>query len=592
MRSILSYILRFALSAMIALVFGSCFGGLDPAPISGDTTSVTIALASFPDFSVPDSAGRDRAIVQGAAKLYIQTGITAGSATLYGPYDATGGSATVVRDIPPGSYPWIALIYSAEALALSGPITLASGVDPQGAFPSALAELLTGTDSSTVSVALVPDITIARGTDNRIAATLVPVTGALVNATVGGETPYARSIEAGNSIRTFIVVTGVAGGIPSGNALGSSRLILENTGSGNASISNAALYDSSGAFIGTVDPGTPSISAGADVTLLSLSSSLPSVVYLYLEYSGTGYSLRVVNTLATRLIAVTSTGSAYWSENGVSWNGPYATGLTTGAQASSGANGMFAVAGSIGMASSPDGIAWTMHTMPMMVNAMTYVSSNDLGEFLAIGYYSATQYSFRSIDGLVWPTYGTVLYPATNTVAFGGLWYVTTTNGSSWRSSPDGINWTSVTGTGSGMYQLNRVIGINGKLVAGGGQSLNAGTQIQVSSDSGATFEAAITIPASAGYVNSFAVVGTNRLVVGGSGAGVLVSVTDDYGATWSAPPYPGTATVNALCTTPLGLFAGDAAGKLFRSTDGGASFTYVTTFPSAVTGLATRTVN
>jgi photosystem II stability/assembly factor-like uncharacterized protein len=142
------------------------------------------------------------------------------------------------------------------------------------------------------------------------------------------------------------------------------------------------------------------------------------------------------------------------------------------------------------------------------------------------------------------------------------------------------------------MYQLNRVIGVNGRLVAGGGLPANGGTQIQVSNDSGATFQAAITIPASAGYVYSFAVVGTNRLVVGGSGGGVLVTYTDDYGGTWSASSYPGTATVNALSTTPLGLFAGDASGNLFRSTDGGASFSLVTTFPSAVTGLATRTMN
>lgn len=592
MKSIPSLIFRFVTGAMIALFFGSCFGGLDPASNTGDETSVTITLAPFPGFSGPEPDGGNRAIVQGAAKLYVQTGIAAGSATLYGPYDAAAGSKTVVRDIPSGSYPWIALVYSSEPLAISGPITLESNVDPQGAFPSALAEVLASSDSATVSVALLPDVTIVRGMDNRIGATLVPLTSAVVNATVGGEMPYTRSTEAGTVSKKFIVVTGVAAGIPSGNTLRSSVLIFQNSESGNASLANAKLYDSSGAFIGTVDPGSSSIAAGASVTLLSLSPSLPSVVYLYLEYSGSGYSLRVENVLATRLIAMTSAGSAYWSENGVTWDGPYTTGLTAGGQAASGVNGMFAVSGTGGVASSPDGITWTVHAMPNGASPVSNIESNPSGGFLAVTNYAGYGYAYPSADGVSWPTYSTVPYTTTNGSWLAGLWYLTSSNGSSWRSSADGITWGTVTGTGSGMYQLNRVIGVNGRLVAGGGLPTNGGTQIQVSNDSGATFQAAITIPASAGYVYSFAVVGTNRLVVGGSGGGVLVTYTDDYGGTWSASSYPGTATVNALSTTPLGLFAGDASGNLFRSTDGGASFSLVTTFPSAVTGLATRTMN
>ena len=463
---------------------------------------------------------------------------------------------------------------------------------PKARFPSAVAEISTSIDSSSVSVALLPEVIVAGGTDTRIAATLVPITSALVNATVGAETPYSRSTESGTVSRNFIVVTGVSGGIPTGNALSSSKLIIQNSGSGNASVTKAALYNSSGVFIGAVDPGSSSISEGANVTLLSLSSALPSVVYLYLEYSGTGYSLRVENTLATRLIAVTSTGSVYWSENGVTWNGPCATGLTAGGQAASGANGVFAVSGAGGVASSPDGITWTAHAMSNGASPVSYIESNPSGAFLAVTNYMGYGYAYPSVDGVLWPTYSMIVYNTTNGTWFDGKWYIANSNGSVWRSSTDGMLWTSVTATGSGMYQLNRIVGINGKLIAGGGQPANAGTQIQVSNDSGATFAAAITIPASAGYVNSFAVVGTNRLVVGGSGASVLVSVTDDYGATWSAPSYAGTATVNTLCTTPLGLFAGDAAGKLFRSADGGASFSLVTTFPSAVTGLATRTVN
>lgn len=572
--------------SVAAIVAFSCFSGLEPAKSDQGATTLSISFAAL-ESSVESTEIGVRAIAQGPAKLYVQTGFESGTAFLYGPYDAVAGTVTVVQDIPPGIYPWFALIYSTDSLPLTGPVILPAGTDPRGAFQLEIAKRA----SVTVSVALLPDIAIAEGKTTLVTATLVPVTASSVNAAVGAETPFSRATTAGVLSRDFIAIGGVGTGVPSGNALASSLLTLVNEGAVSASFSNAALYDSAGALIGALSPSSGTVSPGAEAVLVPLSSSLPAAFFLYLEYDGAGYSLVVRNRLATRLLAATSTGNAYWSEDGTTWKGPFATGLTVGAQAATAGTGVFAVTGTPGIASSPDGETWTLHSMPNLVTSVPSVGSNPSGQLVAIGYYGASQSSYPSSDGNAWTAYGTVSYPATNAAWLDGKWYVTTSNGSGWKSSTDGIAWSLVTGSGSGMYQMNRVIGLNGKLISGGGQPANAGMQIQVSSDYGATFAAAKTIPGTAGYVNSFATVGVGRLVVGGSGSGSLVAVTDDYGTTWVAPSYPGTATVNALRPTPLGLFAGDASGKIYRSTDDGSSFALAATLPSAITGIATRTV-
>jgi hypothetical protein len=572
--------------AIIAFVMASCFSGLDPAQSASGTASLTISAAPLSAAGASGDTG-SRAIVQGPAKLYVQTGFEAGTARLFGPYNARAGSETVVRDIPPGSYPWIALLYSADDLSLAEPIILSGVTDPRGAFQAALSDLV----SPGLSVALVPGVTIAEGRNTRVSATLVPVTDAFVIAAVGGENPYSRATVPGILDRRFIALSGLGSGVPSGNALVSSTFALSNTGAAAASFSNAALYDSSGTRIGSLGPASGTVAAGGEAILFSYASSIPSASFLYLEYDGSGYSIGVRNTLATRLVLATSTGNAYWSEDGMTWHGPFATGLTVGAQAATAGTGVFAVTGTVGVSSSPDGEAWTLHAMPNTVTSVTCVSSNPSGELMAIGYYGATQSTYRSVDGVSWLTYGSVNYVATNAAWLDGKWYVTTTNGSGWKSSTDGVTWTALAGTGSGMYQMNRIIGLNGRLISGGGQPANAGTQIQVSTDHGATFAGAITIPGAFGYVNSFATVGASRLVVGSEGSGQLLSVTDDYGATWVSTSYPGTAAVKALCATPLGLYAGDYAGNLFRSTDGGINFALVTTFPSGITGITFRTM-
>lgn len=571
--------------AIAAFVMASCFSGLDPARSGRGSASLTISAAPLGATGSSGGTG-SRAIVQGPAKLYVQTGFEAGSARLFGPYDAVAGSETVVEDIPPGSYPWIALLYSAADLSLAEPIILPNGSDPRGAFQVALADLV----SPGLSIALVSDVTIAEGRNTRVSATLVPVTDAFVSAAVGGETPYSRETVPGTLDRRFIALAGFGAGVPSGNALASSELVLANTGDGAASISSAALYDASGTRIATIIPYAGTVSAGGEAILLSYSSAIPSASFLYLEYDGSGYSIGVRNKLATRLVLATSAGNAYWSEDGMTWKGPFATGLTVGAQAATASNGVYAITGTPGIASSLDGETWTLHAMPNTITSVTYVNSNPSGELMAIGYYGATQSTYRSVDGVSWLTYGSVNYVATNAAWLDGKWYVTTTNGSGWKSSTDGVTWTALTGTGSGMYQMNRVIGLNGRLISGGGQPANAGTQIQVSTDHGATFAGAITIPGAFGYVNSFATVGASRLVVGSEGSGQLLSVTEDYGVTWVSTSYPGTAAVKVLCVTPLGLFAGDSSGKLFRSTDGGLTFAFVTTLPSGITGITFRT--
>ncbi|HNY16097.1 MAG TPA: hypothetical protein PKL75_01485 [Treponemataceae bacterium] len=575
----------------------ACFSALDPAVSSHRAGALALSLSALPGAdasdSVPSGAVAGRAIVQGAAKLYVQLGIALGSATLHGPYDAAAGTVILVNDIPPDTYPWVALIYSASELSLTAPITVAGSGDQAVAFTDALGSSSAIADRSSVSFALLSNITVQEGNTNQVEATLIPLTEDTVSVGYGSESPYAWTASQGTATRRFIRLVNKGNSVPTGNALFSSTLSLRNTGGSSASFANAALYSISGSLVAT-GPSSGTVKPGESATLFSLSSLSASSYFLYLETTGTGFSVSADNKLATRLVAVTATGTAYWSEDGATWNGPYATGLTACTQATSGAGGLFAVSGSPGVATSTDGITWTVHAMPNSPTTVDHLESDPSGNYCAVTDIPANGYSYYSADGLFWPTFGSVAYTSTNAAYLDGKWYVTSSNGSSWKSSPDGVTWTAVTGSGSGMYQLNRVVGINGRLIAGGGQPSNAGTQIQVSTDYGATFAGAITIPLSTGYVQAFAVVGMNRLVVGGSSTNAtrLVSVTDDYGASWLTVSFPGSATVNALKVTALGLFAGDANGNLYRSLDDGLSFSLAGTLPSAVRGVASRTAH
>lgn len=589
MLSRLSLVVALSLGVLLA---ATCFNELDPAVGSNRAGALALYLSALPGAGV-SGADADRAIVQGAAKLYVQIGLAQGSATLHGPYDAGAGTVILVNDIPPDTYPWIALIYSAAELPLTAPITVAGEGDQASAFSDALVSSSAIADLSSVSFALLSGVTVQEGKTNQITATLVPLTQNTVNAAFGGERPYTWTATQATPTRRFIRLVNRGSGVPTGNALLSSTLNLHNTSGSSASFANAALYDLSGALVAT-GPASGTVNPGESASLFSLTSLSASSYFLYLETTGTGFSVFADNKLATRLVAVTATGGAYWSEDGVTWNGPYATGLTACTEASSGVGGLFAVSGSPGIATSTDGITWTVHAMPNSPTTVDHLESDPTGNFCAVTDIPANGYSYYSSDGLSWPTFGSVAYTSTNAAYLDGKWYVTSSNGSSWKSSTDGVAWTSLTGTGSGMYQLNRVVGINGRVIAGGGQPANAGTQIQVSTDYGATFAAAITIPLSTGYVQAFAVVGTNRLVVGGSSTNAtrLVSVTDDYGASWLTVSFPGNATVNALRVSPLGLFAGDANGNIYRSQDDGLSFSLAGTLPAAVRGVASRTAH
>ncbi len=425
---------------------------------------------------------------------------------------------------------------------------------------------------------------------------MIPVTDIVYDGTFSTSKivyPVLPSTVAGMTGR-FVRIDNVGTGVSAGVPIKTVSFYVENA-------SGAAEFGRLDVFL--PDGSLRTASQIPSQTLTPLDSVLPVKIdykdapsyFVYIEYLGTAVSLAQEYALQEKIIAVSSDGSARTSGDGTVWTGPFPTGLTTCTSIACAGSGLFVAAGTLGgtygLASSPDGINWTLRTLPgAPPTTLLSIRANPAGQLVAISNTGATNYSYTSFDGIAWAgPFSGVPYTSTNPAWLDGKWYITSSNGSGWKSSPDGAVWTAVTGTGSGMYQLNTIVGINGFLIAGGGAPSNTTKQVQVSSNYGSSFGSLIPVNTATFYVNAFAETDTGRLLSVGSGTAKQINYSDDYGATWTSSATTLTSAVRAVCWTPFGIFVGGDNAVIHRSTDNGATFTLSGPASAAVTGIAFR---
>jgi uncharacterized repeat protein (TIGR02543 family) len=298
----------------------------------------------------------------------------------------------------------------------------------------------------------------------------------------------------------------------------------------------------------------------------------------------------VVPQTASLLVAVDALGNAYHSVDGSTWSGPIATGLTTG-NGIAFASGVFVAIGqdgtNYGLAVSEDGITWAKQNLGGASALLNRIAVNPAGEFMALGIYGASAETFWSSDGLNWTG---PIAESTNWVGpawAGDKWFITNSNGTTWRSSTDGTSWTTTGGTG-GLYQMNTLIGVNGNLIVGGGAPSNTNKQTRTSTDGAATFSATVNVSTAAYYVNSFAADPvSNRVLLAGSGTTAQAAYSDNYGASWTIATGTGTGTFRAAVHWKNGFLIGDNTGTVYSSADGVSFSVSATLGASEIRGIA-----
>ncbi len=273
------------------------------------------------------------------------------------------------------------------------------------------------------------------------------------------------------------------------------------------------------------------------------------------------------------LVAVNATGSAYTSADSSTWSGPYATGLTTVNDIAF-SRGIFVAAGqtgsNYGLSTSSDGVSWSMQNLGGTSALLMRVQANPAGHFLATAYYGATVELFNSVDGLVWtgPTASGIAGGVVGPAWTGGSWFIANGNLSIVRKSSDGLTW--ATSGSSGMYQPVALVGLNGRLLVGGGAPANASKQTVTSSDGGLTFGSLISVSTATDYIQAFAAnPNTFRLLSVGTGTSAQANYSDNYGASWITSTGTGANPFRSACYWKNGFLIGNSLGGIYSSVDG-----------------------
>ena len=284
----------------------------------------------------------------------------------------------------------------------------------------------------------------------------------------------------------------------------------------------------------------------------------------------------------SRFVALTDTGNAWVSYDGSAWEGPYSTGLAVGNDLSVGGGTFVAVgqlaSGSYGIAWSEDGIVWQSINLGGSSASLYRIAASSTGNFVTIGQIPGVSQTFISSDGKNWTGPLTTVYTAVGPAwvsgsVYGNAFYITTGNGIGWYKSSDGSSWGSpLGGTGSNMYQVNTLIGLDDRIVVGGGAPSSTNKQTRTSTDGGLTFASAVNVHTAPGYIYGFAAnPATGRILSVGSGT-PQVNYTDNYGSSWTqASGISGTATFQRVYYGGGRFLTGNYDGEIYASLTGSA---------------------
>jgi hypothetical protein len=185
-----------------------------------------------------------------------------------------------------------------------------------------------------------------------------------------------------------------------------------------------------------------------------------------------------------KFVAGGSNGKMAWSTDGTTWtavsNSTFGSNYSDRIYAIAYGDGKFVAGGSGGkMATSTDGTTWTAVADSTFGGNSIYAIAYGNGKFVAVG----DKRAYSSDNGVTW-TASKSSSDRFYSIAYGNNKFITVGSGSIIESSPDGINWTSITTTafnilydlGGTYYPIGTTINAiaygNGKFVAGGDYKL------------------------------------------------------------------------------------------------------------------------
>jgi hypothetical protein len=197
-------------------------------------------------------------------------------------------------------------------------------------------------------------------------------------------------------------------------------------------------------------------------------------------------------------------------------------------------NGLYVAVGSGGtIASSPDGLVWTVRRMTDSFSVLNGVAFAE-GRFVAVGMGAVTRVGaaliLTSPDGITWTANdslaATVAAQLTDVTYGAGTWVVTGFGGTRLLTSPDAATWTSRTVPG---------IGSPSRVVFGGGRFVaNAGNHTGFTSTDGITWTSVTVAPANS-FLGAVAFSAGKFLLVGRDNNFNASAYTSTDGTTWTS---------------------------------------------------------